>query len=107
EAHLSRRPSAELAADDGSVRAVRLLGARRREPENTLRKDRVALAAALRAPRRYRRPHVRRPFRARLAALPRRHDRRLPRRHYAALPGRLRPRPLQRRAVDEEARLRG
>ena len=39
EAHLSRRLSADAARDDGHPRALRLFGARRREPPAALRED--------------------------------------------------------------------
>ncbi len=83
--------SAHLAAVDRPVRTVGLLRPRRREPAAALRQDPWALAATLRGLVGNGGPHVRRPIRADVAAVPGRFVRRLCRRRAATVPSGVRP----------------
>ncbi len=104
EAHLPGRSAADAARDDGDLRAVRLLGARRREPAPALRAHRRR-----RGWQRFERhvDTVQRMFDERFVRAWRLYlagtIRRVPPRPAAALPGRLRPRPPQRDPVDAGA----
>src|SRR5690606_15046003 len=103
---LPRRTAAHAARDDGSIRAERPLGARRREYPLALRENARAMARALRGERRPGAQPVRRDVRARVAVVPDGLYRGLYDRRFTAFPGSVLALGREKRSLDARRCLR-